>query len=64
MTSFIGNIRTFSENTETFVDYADLMQSFLMANSVENDMKVHTFLPLVGAETFTLLKNLCSPEKP
>ena len=64
MASFIGNISAFNENTETFVDYADRMQSFLTANSVQNDVKVHTFLALVGADAFTLLKNLCSPEKP
>ena len=64
MASFIGSISAFNENTETFVDYAYRMQSFLTGNSVQNDVKVHTFLALVGADAFTLLKNLCSPEKP
>ena len=63
MASFIGNISAFNKNTETFVHYADRMQSFMTANSVENDVKVHTFLALVGVEACTLLKNLCSPEK-
>ena len=64
MASFIGNITAFDEKSENFVDYADRMESFLKANAVENDVKVHTFLALVGADAFRLLKNLCSPEKP
>ena len=62
--AFIGTISTFSEADESFEDYADQVDAYLAANKIEDAQKTNVFLLIVGATTFKLLKNLCSPDHP
>lgn len=64
MASFIGNLAPFDENVELFSDYADRCASFLTANKVADEDRIHTFLAMVGPATYKLLNMLTSPDKP
>ena len=59
-----GNIGSFDENVESFEDYADRMDAFLLANEIHADRQASLFLASVGPSAYKLLKNLCSPAQP
>ena len=49
---------------ESFASYKERFELFIQANSVAADKKVSVFLSVIGLEAYTLLRNLCSPQKP
>ncbi|CAM1304273.1 Uncharacterised protein r2_g1427 [Pycnogonum litorale] len=64
MAAVDGNVGEFNPGLERFEDYSDRIDAFMAVNSIEDGKKTNLYLATVGAETFPLLKNLCSPAKP
>ncbi|XP_048103582.1 uncharacterized protein K02A2.6-like isoform X1 [Alosa alosa] len=65
MASFqIGSIGEYKESDEDFESYLERFDQWIIANAVPSDKKVSTFLSMIGAEAYRLLKNLTSPTKP
>lgn len=60
----IGDISEFKEGQEDFESYLERLDMWMTTNSVEDDKKVSVFLSVIGADTYRLLKNLISPDKP
>ncbi|XP_039518223.1 uncharacterized protein K02A2.6-like [Pimephales promelas] len=64
MAGIIGNIGQFDENVEQWISYTERFEYFLQANAIEGEKIVPTFLSVMGAKTFTLLRSLVQPRKP
>ena len=62
--SIIGNIGVYNESEEDFESYCNRVELFFEANSVKSEKKVCTFLTVIGAKTFSLVKDLVAPKKP
>ena len=60
----IGNIGEFSEFTENWKSYTERVKQYFMANEISNDRKVPALLALMGGKTYSLLRNLTSPDDP
>lgn len=60
----IGAIAEYKEGQEDFESYRERLEMWMIANSVAVDKKVSVFLSVIGADTYRLLKNLVSPDKP
>ena len=60
----IGNIGEFSELTETWKSYTERVKQYFMANEISDDRKVPALLALMGGKTYSLLRNLTSPDNP
>ena len=60
----IGNIGEFSELTETWKSYMERVKQYFMANEISDDKKVPALLALMGGKTYSLLRNLTSPDDP
>jgi hypothetical protein len=63
MASF-GRIQEFNKETERFSTYIDRLELYFEANSIPEEKQVAVFLTVVGAKNFSLLNDLCAPEKP
>lgn len=64
MAGYIGKIDPFDDSIETWTSYVERLEQYFKANKVENDMKVPALLSLIGGKTYSLLRDLTSPEKP
>ena len=60
----IGNISEFSELTETWKSYTECVKQYFTANEISDDRKVPALLALMGGKTYSLLRNLTSPDDP
>jgi hypothetical protein len=60
----IGKISTFDESVETWDVYTERVDLYFQANGVPETLRVPSFLAIVGAKTYGLLKNIVSPQKP
>lgn len=60
----IGDIREFDSTTETWSSYIERFELFVDCNKIETSRKVSTLLTVVGVKTYSLLRNLCTPDKP
>ena len=59
-TARIRNIENFDENLETWESYCERLGQFFEANG----KKKASLLSLIGPKTYSLLRNLCAPDKP
>ncbi|KAL6490119.1 hypothetical protein MHYP_G00004680 [Metynnis hypsauchen] len=64
MAVLIGAFGAFDESVETWGAYTERFDFFVAANSIKDDVKVATFLSVMGAKVFSLLRSLVQPEKP
>ncbi|KAL6455440.1 hypothetical protein MHYP_G00004880 [Metynnis hypsauchen] len=64
MAGYIGHIGPFDENVEQWSSYTERFEYFVEANGIETVKTVSTFLSVMGAKTFTLLRSLVQPAKP
>ncbi|XP_071944698.1 uncharacterized protein [Antedon mediterranea] len=64
MAVIIGKVEEFDSSLEAWDSYTERLDQYFVANKVDDDRKVPALLALIGPKTYTLLKNLCSPEKP
>ena len=60
----IGNIGEFNELTETWKSYTERVKQFFVANEIDNDRKVPALLAMMGGKTYSLLRNLTTPDDP
>ena len=65
-TSLFGQVDKFdAHGKESFTNYLERLEFYFIANGIEDDTKKKAmFLSSVGAETFKLIKDLCTPVKP
>ena len=59
----IGRMQ-FNPANETVTAYLERLQLFVSANSIADDKRVPTLLTVVGAEHYSLLRGLVSPQLP
>ena len=59
-----GRIEEFKfENN--FEEYVERLEEYFLANEIDdNDKKRSIFLTVCGEKTYSLLRNLCVPDKP
>ena len=60
----IGRMQEFNPANEAVTAYLKRFQLFIDANNIENDKLVPTLLTVVGADHYTLLRGLVSPQLP
>lgn len=62
MSTILGNIGEFSETTETWKQYVERLDQFLLVNDiVDGDKKRAMLLTAVGPKTYGLLRDLAKP---
>ena len=49
---------------EEWPQYVERMDHFFAANGIDEAHKKSTFLAVIGSATYTLVRNLVSPDKP
>lgn len=64
MTGIIGNIEHFDSNEEAWNSYIERFELFVDCNGISSAKKVSTLLTVVGHKTYSLLGDLCTPDKP
>ncbi|XP_068684871.1 uncharacterized protein [Montipora foliosa] len=62
--SIIGQLREFDRAKESFEAYIERLENFMEANGVKSENQVAVLLTAIGPETYGLLINLLTPEKP
>ena len=61
----LGKIEEFDALKEEWPQYVERMDHFFAANGIDNaHKKKSTFLAVIGPATYTLVRNLVSPDKP
>ena len=60
----IGQLREFDRTKESFEAYIERLENFMKANGVKSENQVAALLTAIGPETYGLLRNLLTPEKP
>ena len=60
----IGNIGEFNDLTETWKSYTERVKQFFAANEIANEKKVPALLAMMGGKTYSLLRNLTTPDDP
>ena len=60
----IGKIESFDETQEKWETYVERVEKFFLANNIDDGHKVPTLLSLIGGKTYSLLRDLLTPEKP
>lgn len=64
MAALVGTIRPFDENAEQWSSYTERFEYFAIANKIQDNVMVPTFLSVMGGKTFNLLRSLVQPAKP
>jgi len=59
----IRKIESFDETQKKWETYAESVEQFFLANNIDEDCHVPTLLSLIGSKTYTLLRDLLSPDK-
>ncbi|XP_072304768.1 uncharacterized protein [Eucyclogobius newberryi] len=61
----IGTLAAFDAKNQSWEEYCEIMEQFFEANEIDNgDKQRAILLSVVGASTYSLMRNLLSPEKP
>ena len=59
----IGTLNAFHSDNETWISYEERLEQYFIVNSIGDDKKVAALLTLLGEKTYSLLRNLTSPQK-
>ena len=62
--TWIGSLSEFSTQTESFASYVERVKLYLDANDVKQEKRLAVFLSVLGASTYSLLRDLVAPRKP
>ena len=62
-TTYYGKIEEFQPENESISAYLERIELYFSANAVEEGKQVAVFLSVIGAKTYTLLRNLLAPTK-
>ena len=57
----LGN---FNDLTETWKSYTERVKQYFAANEIANEKKVPALLAMMGGKTYSLLRNLTTPDDP
>lgn len=60
----VGKVGIFDETLESWESYTERIDMFFIANGIKPEVKVASFLSMIGPKTYGLLKNLLAPVKP
>lgn len=61
----IGTLSAFDAKSQTWEEYFEILEQFFEANGIDDgDRQRAILISVVGAPTYSLLRNLISPEKP
>ncbi len=61
----IGTPAAFDSKNQTWEEYCEIMEQFFAANEIEDaDRQRAILISVVGASTYSLMRNLLRPEKP
>lgn len=60
----IGAIQAFNVKTDNWTLYQEQLEEFLKINSIVDTKKVSALLSLMGADTYKVLRDLCTPTLP
>ncbi|XP_028168860.1 uncharacterized protein LOC114358897 [Ostrinia furnacalis] len=60
----IGKIAEFDLHKDDWKLYVERLEQYFLANSIASNLQVPTLITVMGAESYELLVNLCTPEKP
>lgn len=64
MAAQVGNIGPFDKNNEQWSLYTEKFEYFVLANKIDSEVLLPTFLSVMGGKTFNLLRSLVQPNKP
>lgn len=63
--AIIGTLAAFDAKTQTWEEYCEILDQYFEANDINNaDRQRAILISVVGASTYSLMRNLLSPEKP
>ncbi|PIK56483.1 hypothetical protein BSL78_06598 [Apostichopus japonicus] len=63
--ALFGKLEEFREGREEWIQYVEGLEHFFAANSIADEVKKRSiFLSIVGPDSYKLLRNSVSPEKP
>ena len=64
MAGTIGSIGEFDDSTEQWTAYTERFEYIVEANGIDDSKWVATFLSVISAKTFNLLRSLSHPARP
>ena len=65
MAAILGKIDEYDADKEDWQQYVERLEHFFIANSITTaEKKLAVLVSVVGATTYRLLRNLCTPDKP
>lgn len=64
MSTFIGSIESFSESKNEFNTYIERFEQLMIVNQASAEKKLPLFITFIGSETYSVLKDLCTPSAP
>ncbi|CAH0724935.1 unnamed protein product, partial [Brenthis ino] len=57
-----GQLQEFDLKNGSWAAYSERMEMYLLANKVEEDLKLATLITVMGEEAYQLLSTLASPK--
>ncbi|XP_050561601.1 uncharacterized protein LOC126912631 [Spodoptera frugiperda] len=60
----IGKISEFKVQSDDWSLYVERLENYFLVNNVNSELRVATLITVMGAESYELLVNLCTPHKP
>ena len=63
-TNVFGHMANFDPAVETWDEYQERYEQYVIANDIADAKKIATLLTIIGGKTYALLRNLCLPAKP
>ena len=65
MAALLGSIEQFSPKHGDWSEYVERLEQYFLANDIADEKKqTAVFLTVIGSDTYSLLRNLLTPEKP
>ncbi|MGH0173820.1 UNVERIFIED_CONTAM: hypothetical protein FKN15_066553 [Acipenser sinensis] len=64
MSACVGKMDVFDSTIEDWATYVERLEQYCKANEIADEKKVAVLLSVMGAKTYSLLRNLTAPVKP
>ena len=64
MATILGSIEQFNPKQDDWLEYVERLEQYFLANDISEKKQTAVFLTIIGPETYSLLRNLITPEKP
>lgn len=62
--ALVGQVGEYLEGKEDIASYIEWVELYFAVNYVKKDHEVLTFLSLIGADAYGVLRNLLAPDRP